>query len=182
MENEKLNKNYNIEFITKKLRKIILSFLNNYNTSDCEVLLDLFFTSDILDNKIIKYNAFFNENNLKYYKNLLFKIILSDNYLYLKSTQKDIIIEYYDVNNEQLEDEIDEDNDFVHYMDEKILNILENNDLYEIDEEMRLNLYSNFIVYNVLLSEQKQDYENIKDDKNAIKTLKKLNPIYFLDF
>lgn len=182
MENEKLNRNYNIEFITKKLRKIILSFLNNYNTSDYEVLLDLFFTSDILDNKIIEYNNLFNKNNLKYYKNLLFKIILSDNYLYLKSTQKDITIEYYDVNNEQLEDEIDEDNDFVHYMDEKILNILENNDLYELDEEIRLNLYSNFIVYNVLLSEQKQDYENIKDDTTAIKTLKKINPIYFLDF
>jgi len=179
----KLNRNYKIETLTKKIRQIILNFINNYNNSDKEILLDLILTTDKLDNDLLNYDNFLNIENLKLYKTMLFKIILSDNYLYLKSTEKDISIEYYNEYNEELDEEITDDEDYIENMDKQILNVLENNNLYELqNEELRLILYNNFIIYNVLLSEQKEDYENIKEDKNKIKTLKKINPIYFLDF
>jgi len=171
-----------IEVITKKIRKTIINFLNNYDNSDYEIILDMILTTDKLDDKLIQYDNFFNKNNINRYKNLLYKIILSDNYLYLKSTKKDILIQYEIENNSDY-NEFDEENELMQYIDQEIINILEENDLYKMnDYEIRLILYSNFIIYNILLSEQKEDYENIKDDENGVKTLKKINPIYFLDF
>jgi len=174
----KLTKTYSVEVITKKIRKIILGFLNNYDSSNYEIILDAILTTNKLDEEIIKYDNFLNKTNLNNYKNLLFRIILSDNYIYLKSLEKDTAFEIED----DVYNEIDEDEEFVEYMDEQIIELLEDYNLSELsDYGVRLNLYSNFIIYNILLSEQKEDYKNIKNDKEAIKTLKKLNPFYFLD-
>lgn len=174
----KLTKIYSLEVITKKIRKIILGFLNNYDNSNFEIILDALLTTNKLDEEIIKYDNFLNVTNLNEYKSLLFRIILSDNYIYLKSLEKDTQAEIED----NLDDEIDEEEEFVEYIDEQIIELLESYNLSKLsDYGIRLNLYSNFIIYNTLLSEQKADYENIKNDKKAIKTLKKINILFFLD-
>ena len=108
------------------------------------------------------------------FKNLLYRIILSDNYLYLKSIEKDTnnIVDY----------EYDEDTEYIEYIDKEIVESLEN-DNYTLlnDPNIRLSLFSNFLMYNILLNEHKYDINNIKDNKETIKTLKKINPYFYID-
>ena len=54
---------------------------------------------------MIKYDNFLNETNLINYKNLLFRIILSDNYIYLKSLEKDTAFELDEDNYDEIDDE-----------------------------------------------------------------------------
>jgi len=166
----KLTNCYKVEFITSKIRKIILSFINNFDTDNYEMILETFLESDKLDKYIMEFNNFINDDNIDVFKNLLFKIILSDNYLYLKSLEQDI-----------KDDELDlYEDDYIN--DEEIINLLENDNIQELSNyNIRLSLYTNFIVYNALLGEQKEDYKNIMNNKESIKTLKKINPLYMLD-
>lgn len=189
----------NIETITSLYRKILLNYLNKYSMEDTEIILDNFINSNILDKDFINNsNGIININNLPYYKYMITKLIFSDNYLHLKSLEK----EEYDSMNDYSKNELDYDEDDYEYdfeeknlekedellteIDNKILDYIETSLtnktlILPADEELRLNIYAKFIAYNLYLCNFKYDFENIKEDTDTIKKLKKINPVYMLD-
>jgi len=173
---------YSLETLSMIYRKIILNYLKNFNDPEHELILDILLFSNNLDNDLIKQTDFITKEDLKHFKKILFRIILSDNYIYLKSLEKDLEKDIDNLENidddfdDDFDDEylIDNDKEIIYFIEYGNFEILNNNDL-------RLNLYRNFIIYNILLNEQKEDFLNIKDDKETIRTLKKVNPLFLLD-
>jgi len=173
---------YSLETLSMIYRKIILNYLKNFNDPEHELILDILLFSNNLDNDLIKQTDFITKEDLKHFKKILFRIILSDNYIYLKSLEKDLEKDMDNLENidddfdDDFDDEylIDNDKEIIYFIEYGNFEILNNNDL-------RLNLYRNFIIYNILLNEQKEDFLNIKDDKETIRTLKKVNPLFLLD-
>jgi len=50
------------------------------------------------------------------------------------------------------------------------------------DEDLRFTIYSRFISYNLYIPEKEENYNLIKDDKEKVLNLKKINPLYKLEF
>jgi len=162
---------YSLETLSMIYRKIILNYLKNFNDPEHELILDILLFSNNLDNDLIKQTDFITKEDLKHFKKILFRIILSDNYIYLKSLEKDLEKDMDNLENidddfdDDFDDEylIDNDKEIIYFIEYGNFEILNNNDL-------RLNLYRNFIMYNILLNEQKKDFLKIKYDKETIRT------------
>lgn len=50
------------------------------------------------------------------------------------------------------------------------------------DENLRTAIYSRFISYNLYIPNKEENYNLIKDDKEKVLNLKKINPLYKLEF
>ena len=177
---------YKINTITSIYRKILLDFLKKFNSDDLEIILDDILTTNKYDNELIKSNDFLNRNNIIQFKCFIIRVILSDNYIDIKSTEKDIVLYdelFIDEDEEDFEDEFDYEDDPIDLIDEQIVNYIENlkGAYLPNDIELRYYLYNRFVMYNIYVKEQKFDIESIKDDSETIKVLKKINPHYYLD-
>ena len=178
--------NEEIYSITYIYRKIILNFLKKFNNNEYEFILDDLLLTNKYYKALINTNYNINKKNIKEFKHILIRIIISDIYLQIKSLEKDeeldkylnnIKSEYLNVNNEFKEESL------LNNMDINILNFIEKYNYFLPNiKEYRLYIYTKFIIYNNFFNEHTYDLENIIDDKNTIKKLEKINPCYFLDY
>ena len=111
---------------------------------------------------------------------MISRIILGDNYLELKNLYKN---EYYD--NLDLEKELEENDNFDvvnNIILEYIENCIEDNTFtLPNDETLRLEIYSNFIDYNMYIKNHINDYIELNKNKENIKKLNKINPTSILN-
>lgn len=176
---------YSVNSYGNICRKIILDFISKFNNNE-EIILDNILLTKKYDEKLINYSEeFLNKNNINEFKNFISRIILFDNYLHIKSME--IYNEDDDLNIYDDIVDFDDEYDEIPLMNKEILNYidecLELNSLsLPEDTELRLNMYIYFITYNTYIDDKNFDLENIKDDNTNIKILKKINPLYLIDF
>ena len=140
--------------LTDNFIYLINSLENNYTEYDYKII-----PKTIIPN---------NKNN---YSNIKYK----NNYNY----------EDYEEEYEDYEDNYEEEK-IIYEINTKVLKYIKNciktNKYYlPKDNEIRYNLFSNFLIYNTYNNDRQKDIKNISNNKENIKELKKLNPIYFLD-
>lgn len=196
----KINLTYiNLNSLTILYRNIIMNFIDIGDDLNKNKLLDVVLYTNNYDNYIINTSkGVLNKKNINYFKQILIRLILSDNYLFLESLQmeeefdehlKEIEIEYniIDPDDELYENNTSESEDIFKEINSEILNYIKNNiiiNTYTLprDEELRYQIYSNFITYNEFVFEREYDFETIKNNDDKILNLKKINPFYKLDF
>ena len=218
--------------ITNIYRKFIIDYLKDFK-DDFEIVLDEILSTTNVDKDLINSsNGLLNESNIKNFKSILYRLILTDNFIYIENVlnagdeydylfepeivTKDSFKDYsrtkfkdeeYDENEldkeydeDELDEEYDEEIEDKEYTEEDIkkdqeivneinINIMnyikeciENNRyILPTDDEIRYNLYSIFFTYNDYDNDRKMDIENISENKDSIKALKKLNPLYLMD-
>jgi len=186
--------------ITNICRNILINFLKKFDQKDYEYIIEDLLVSDIYDNILMDINkSVITVTNINYFKYIIFKIILSDCYLFIEKKSihdKEIDLTFdIDFNNE---DEIDDDefdkdldssyqnNGIENQIYVNILKYLEksiiNHSFFEKkDYKIRLNIYSLFIIYNLYNINKKQEIKFLKDNIETSYVLKKLNPFYILD-
>lgn len=211
--------------ITNIYRNFIVEYLKKYK-EDFEIVLDEILSTTNFDKDLINSsNGLLNESNIKNYKTILYRLILTDNFIYIENVlnagddydylfepeivTKDSFKDYsrtkfkdeeYDEDELEIEDEyedeledeeyteedIKQDQEIVNEININIMNYIKEcieNNRYTLpkDDEIRYNLYSIFFTYNDYDTDRKMDIENISEDKENIKILKKLNPLYLMD-
>lgn len=200
-------KNVKLESITNKYRKIILKLVElNEDKEIYEILYAVFNTTNY-DNDLINIGkGVLNKNNLKTYKSILIRLILSDNFLHLKSLEKEEeldkrineINQMYNNDEEYIEseefkynyDEVEElqiiEDKLISDDDRNILLFIEDfidNNHIDIDilKKIKINIYNNFVWYNIDVSLQSYDIDNIKEYSDIVKKIKRINPLFILD-
>lgn len=226
------NKDTKLYSITNIYRKFIIDYLKNFK-DDFEIVLDEILSTTNIDKDLINCsNGLLNESNIKNFKSILYRLILTDNFIYIENVlnagdeydylfepeivTKDSFKDYSrtkfkddEFDEDEVEDEYDEEYDEDEHLNEfedkeyteedikqdqeivneiniNIMNYIKEcieNDRYLLpkDDEIRYNLYSIFFTYNDYDTDRKLDIENISENKESIKALKKLNPLYLMD-
>ena len=173
-----------IDNINNIYRNIIMDYLSKFDDKKNEYILEQILITNNYDNDLL--DNYKDINDIKLFKYILLKIILSDTYLYLKSLEYEELLdeeinniknEFYNEDNELIEGLLDK-------IDTEIINFIENLNKIKLPNSNRLryNLYNKFIIYNKFINSHNYDLDNIKENEESIKTLKKINPIYFLDY
>ena len=191
----------NLNPITTVYRNIIMDFIDVGDDMNKERLLDTIFYTSNYDNYLISVSkGVLNSNNIELYKYILIRLILSDNYLYIESLLKE---DEYDEHLKELKIEYQINTDFNDYQNEyedesnnienvykeinlEILNFIKNNiflNKFSLpkDDEIRYQIYMNFITYNEYTFEREYDFDTIKNDDEKVLNLKKINPLYKID-
>lgn len=195
-----INKNF-ISFtsFTNFYRNILFDYLSQFDKLDRDMILDEFLTSNSLDEEFIKFSKKnILKNRINTYKYFIIRNILSDNYLIVTTTKIESEFDKYidNINKNEIEDEYDDeldyesekefdDEDVLDFTDKKIHNYLEkcienNRFLLPIENNLRFNMFVNFLAYNESNSKE-YDIETVEGSINDLKKLKLINPLYKFD-
>lgn len=197
-----------IKCVTLLYRNIIMNFLDTTYNEDREILLDTFLLTDEVNKYFIELNQDVNEKDLKYLKQTLVRLILFDNYLHIEKTledinnynesydndylknilniekddhSEDIDYEIDDENEDEMDIETDYENSCKEILNHINLCIKRNKFNLPTNTDLRFNMYSKFLSYNLYLDDRKYDYNKIESDKVKALKLSKINPLYKLE-
>lgn len=194
------NKNEEYIFITDLYRNIALAILNSNSDELLEedkqykVLDELLYTKN-LDHLLTKECSLITEETISFYKHLLMRFILSDNFLYFESlifeNELDEIINQCTETDEEYDEAILDDyelEDIEEYkaeIDEDILNyiyncIKTNRYILPANKKLRYKIYDTFITYNMYIRSQTYDLTHLEDNDKILE-LKKINPLCLLE-
>lgn len=146
-----------VSSITSIYRDWVIDFIDLFDEKDSEIILDEILTTDKYDKQLIEFsNNILNQNTINIFKNIVFRLILTDNFLYLEevlssddddieleiidevedeSSIKIIEREYDELDDDELDDELDDD--IEEELDDELNDELEENEDFndELDDD-----------------------------------------------
>ena len=173
--------------ITNLYKKLLYDFIKNNidDIPDSELFLDDFLNSNKYDKQFMfSSNGIINETNILFYKSVLVKMILGDNYIlsevYLYENDIDEYLSEFDDDYDEEDDEyyVDTCKDILDYLDI----CLDNNKFgLPMNEDLRYEMYSRFFEFNDDFFDKSLDIDTVESNKEMKLKLKRINPLYIFD-
>ena len=176
-----------VDAIFNYYRKIMFGFIEiaQKYLPDTDAFLNVFLESNTFDDEFLKYATnYIKKENLSFFKSVIKKMIICDNYVFseLAIEEYEDIFENDDVDIEEVEESNERLKIYRNILD--YIEICSETNNFELpnDDEIKLEMINNFIVYEQDTSlDRQEDIKLIEEDPETHFKLKKINPLYKFD-